>query len=89
MPWLGSHASARRGASRLSRGKKLVFIQTQEAGGESFREVFERYSMFFQFYGFSEIKLIWGHGIGQTSEMNQHTDILREAQAVAQDFCAA
>jgi multimeric flavodoxin WrbA len=76
-------------ASRLKKGKKLVFIQTQDAGQESFGDIFTRYSLFFQFYGFEECKFIQAGGVGQSSDMKDQQDIFEKATETAKLFCAA
>jgi multimeric flavodoxin WrbA len=76
-------------ASRLNRGKKLVFIQTQEAGEEIFCEIFSKYSLFFQFYGFEECKFIQACGIGQSGNIKEHQNVFEKAEKTAKLFCGA
>jgi len=76
-------------ASRLEKGKKLVFIQTQEAGPESFKDIFARYSLFFQFYGFAECKLILAGNVGQNSDIKEQQGVFKEAEETVKLFCTA
>lgn len=76
-------------ASRLDKGKKLVFIQTQEAGNESFGEIFSKYSLAFQLYGFEECKLIQAGGLGQSNDMAGQEEVFKEAEETAKLLCAA
>ena len=76
-------------ASRLEKGKKLVFIQTQEADPEAFKDIFARYSLYFQFYGFEECKLILAGGVGQKSDSTEQKEAFKEAEETARLLCAA
>lgn len=76
-------------ASRLKKGKKLVFIQTQEAGEESYGEIFSKYSLFFQFYGFEECKFIQASSVGQSSNITERQEIFEKAEEIAKLLCAA
>lgn len=75
-------------ASRLEKSKKLVFIQTQEAAEGSFKEIFEKYNLYFQFYGFTESRYIQACGVGQTGGIEERGDIFEQAQKAATDFCS-
>ena len=75
-------------ASRLERGKKLVFIQTQEGGKGSFEDIFARYSLFFQFYGFDECVFIQACGIGQSGDMTEQTEVFQKVEETAKRLCA-
>lgn len=76
-------------ASRIEKGKKLVFIQTQEAGKESYKDIFKKYSLYFQFYGFEECKLIQACALGLSAEFNGQEDVFKEVEETAKIFCAA
>jgi multimeric flavodoxin WrbA len=76
-------------ASRLKKGSKMVFIQTQEAGKESYDDIFSKYSLFFQFYGFEECKYIRACGIGQTGNIKERKEVFEETEETAKLLCAA
>jgi multimeric flavodoxin WrbA len=76
-------------ASRLDKGKKLVFIQTQEAGKESFGDIFTKYSLYFQFYGFEECKFIQVGSVGQLTDMTGQKEVFKEVEETAKLLCAA
>lgn len=70
--------------SRLSPGKKLVFIQTQGYPDETFyADLFPRYVTFFKRYGFTEAHLIRGIGVSEPNDALQHEDVVRQIGRVA------
>ncbi len=70
--------------SRLSPGKKLVFIQTQGDPDENnFSDVFPRYEAFFKWYGFGETCLIRACGLNDPEEVESHEDVLKTAEETA------
>jgi multimeric flavodoxin WrbA len=75
-------------ASRLKKGKKLVFIQTQEAGEGSFSDVFKKYNLFFKFYGFEDSRFIHAYSIGQSGNMDERHEIFEQAVETAKHFCS-
>lgn len=75
-------------ASRLKKGKKLLFIQSQEAGEGMYTEVFARYSLAFQFYGF-ECTLIQACGVGQKGDIQALPAVFEEVDQAAHLICGA
>jgi multimeric flavodoxin WrbA len=73
--------------SRLAKGKKLVWIQTQEGGEGSYAEIFQRYDFFFKFYGFAESRFIHVCGVGQDGGLEKRPDVFRQAEAAAREMC--
>lgn len=70
--------------SRLSAGKKLVFIQTQGQPEESmYADVFPRYDFFFQWYGFKDNYVIRGCGLMNAGEAEAREDIMKAAEETA------
>ncbi len=70
--------------SRLSAGKKLVFIQTQGQPEESqYADVFPRYDFFFNWYGFKDNCLIRGCGLMNAGEAEAREDIMKLAEETA------
>ncbi len=74
-------------ASRLEKGKKLVFIQTQEAGSEAYTELFSKYSLFFNFYGFDQCEYIQACNVGQSGNIQEKTEVFKSAEKIAKSFC--
>lgn len=70
--------------SRLSSGKKLVFIQTQGQPEESmYADVFPRYDFFFKWYGFKDNYLIRGCGLMNAGEAEAREDVMKLAEETA------
>jgi multimeric flavodoxin WrbA len=70
--------------SRLSPGKKLVFIQTQAQPDESFyADVFPRYDSFLKWYGFDDNHLIRACGVGDAGEVSSREDVMKLAEETA------
>ncbi|SPD74573.1 NADPH-dependent FMN reductase [uncultured Desulfobacterium sp.] len=70
--------------SRLSPGKKLVFIQTQARPDQNaFSDVFPRYEGFFKWYGFDGAYLIRACGVVQAGEVETHKEVLSLAEETA------
>ncbi len=70
--------------SRLSPGKKLVFIQTQGQPEESmYADVFPRYDFFFKWYGFKDNYVIRGCGLMNTGEAEAREDVMKLAEETA------
>jgi multimeric flavodoxin WrbA len=71
--------------SRLTPGKKLVFIITYEnSDGKSYADVFPRYELFFKFFGFSETHLIKANNVGAIGDIDSRDDILKLAKETAE-----
>ena len=70
--------------SRLPPGKRMVFIQTQGQPDEKlFADVFQRYDLFFKWYGFSENYLIRGCGLREAGEVNRQIELLTESENIS------
>jgi len=70
--------------SRLTPGKKLVFIQTQGNPDETlFNDIFPRYERFFKRYGFEETHLIRACGVRAPGEVEGRADLMRCAEETA------
>jgi multimeric flavodoxin WrbA len=71
--------------SRLSPGKKLVFIQTQGQPDENmFTDIFQRYEGIFKWYGFGDTYLIRACGIGQFDDPSSQKKAMRLAEETAE-----
>jgi multimeric flavodoxin WrbA len=76
------HTSPRR--SRLSPGKRLVFIQTQGQAEESmFADIFPRHRMVMEFIGMEETHLLRACGLSQRDDVLGRQDVLKQAQDLA------
>ncbi len=74
--------------SRLSEGKKLVFISTQgNPDQERFAGIFERYDYFFKWYGFTESRLIRACGVREAGEVAAREDVMNLAETTAENMC--
>jgi FMN-dependent NADH-azoreductase len=70
--------------SRLSPGKKVVFIQTQGLGDDAvFADVFPRYRGVMQFIGINEAHLIRACGVAKRDDIYKHEDVLKQAEELA------
>jgi multimeric flavodoxin WrbA len=74
-------------ASRLDKGKKMVWIQTQEGPEGSYADIFQRYDFFFKFYGFEESRFIQVCGVGQAGGLENRPEIFEKAENVAREIC--
>ncbi|RLC07708.1 MAG: flavodoxin family protein [Deltaproteobacteria bacterium] len=76
-------------SSRLSPGKKLVFIQTQaEADQSKFADIFPRYESAFKWYGFAETYLVRACGVYDKGEAEAREDLMRLAEETAEKVMA-
>lgn len=75
-------------ASRLEKGKKLLYIQSQEAGEDAYEDLFSKYQIFFQFYGFEEYRVIKAFGLGQSSSSEEREKYLDQAAEMARIMCS-
>jgi len=76
------------GPSRLSPGKKLVFILTQgNPDQERFADIFERYDYFFKWYGFAESHLIRACGVREAGAVEAREDVMKLAETTAEKLC--
>ncbi len=70
--------------SRLSPGKKLVFIQTQaDPDQNAFADVFPRYESFFKWYGFDGTHLIRACGVVEAGEVENQEKVMKLAGEIA------
>lgn len=70
--------------SRLSPGKKLVFIQTQGQPNEKlFTDIFPRNEVFLKWHGFKESYLIRGCGVRNPEDILAKEEVLKQAEEVA------
>jgi len=70
--------------SRLTPGKKLVFIQTQGQPGENmFADLFSRIEPIFKRYGFADNQLIRGLGARKLGEVGTREDLMKAVDEVA------
>ena len=75
--------------SRLPPGKKLVMILAQgDPGEELYADVFPRYESFFKWYGFNDNHLIRACGVLGPGEVEEHQDVLSQAEALARKITA-
>jgi multimeric flavodoxin WrbA len=71
--------------SRLSPGKKLVFILTQgQPDDQQFDDVFPRYDSFFKWYGFEESYLIRACGVMDIGDVEAHREAMLSAAETAE-----
>jgi multimeric flavodoxin WrbA len=69
--------------SRLSPGKTLVFIQTQDYGKEEHVDLYERFTALFRKLGFDEVFVIHADNIDKPSDLRGREDILGLADEIA------
>jgi multimeric flavodoxin WrbA len=70
--------------SRLSPGKKLVFIQTQGQPNEKlFADIFPRNEAFLKWYGFKDTYLIRACGVRNPEDILAKNEVLKQAEEVA------
>ncbi len=71
-------------ASRLSKGKKLVFVMAQgHPDPEQFKDIYPRYEFFLKWYGFDDRHLLRAVGVGNKGDVKSHS-IMSEAKELAQ-----
>ncbi|MGO9021052.1 MAG: flavodoxin family protein [Syntrophobacteraceae bacterium] len=86
--YLGSDYLTNPKASRLSGGKKLVFILTQgNPDQERFADIFGRYDYFFKWYGFTESHLIRACGVREAGAVEAHDNVMKLAETMAEKIC--
>ena len=74
--------------SRLSPGKKLIFILAQGNPDDNrFDDVFPRYNSFFRLYGFSESHLIRVCGVRDAGEAKLKLKAMKRAEDLAEKMC--
>ena len=70
--------------SRLSAGKKAVFITTQGAPEDAFEEIHESYRDYFKRYGFAESYHIRGCGVREIGDVEVRKDLMELADSTAE-----
>jgi multimeric flavodoxin WrbA len=74
--------------SRLSAGKKVVFILTQgNPDQERFADIFGRYDYFFKWYGFVESHLIRACGLREEGIVAENQDVMKLTETTAEKIC--
>jgi multimeric flavodoxin WrbA len=76
--------------SRLSPGKKLVFILAQANADEGrFADVFPGYEYFFNWYfGFEDNRVIRACGVRDPGDVDAHTEVMKQAEEAAEKIVA-
>ena len=70
--------------SRLSPGKKLVFIQAQTQPDEKlYADVYARYEPVFKRFGFDDTYLILAAGVRQPGDVETRDDVMKQAEEIA------
>lgn len=70
--------------SRLSSGKKMVFIMTQGEPDETmYKDIYPKYDFFFQVLGFKNTELIRACGVDELKDIQQREEILTLAEQTA------
>jgi len=76
--------------SRLTPGKKLVFIQVQARPDETkFADIFPRYEEFFAWYGFKERYHIRCCGVREAEDVEKRSEVFKRADRVVNQIMAA
>ena len=76
--------------SRLSPGKKLMMILTQNNPDEkSFTNIFPKFDYFFRAYGFNETLLIRACGVNAPGEVATREDVMMFAETAAEKLCGS
>lgn len=70
--------------SRLSAGKKAVFITTQGAPEDAFGEIHESYRDYFKRYGFAESYHIRGCSVREIGDAEAREDLMESADSTAE-----
>jgi multimeric flavodoxin WrbA len=74
--------------SRLTPGKKLVMILTQNNPDEgNFTNIFPKFDYFFRAYGFSETHLIRACGVNAPGDVASREDVLMPTEKLAEEMC--
>jgi multimeric flavodoxin WrbA len=74
--------------SRLSPGKKLVFILAQNnPDRNSFPDIFRKIDYFFKAYEFSDSHLIRSFGVNEPEEVSTDEEAMKLAEATAEKIC--
>jgi multimeric flavodoxin WrbA len=72
--------------SRLTPGKRLIFIQTQAQPEENmFNDIYPKYEFFFQVLGFKNNRLIRASGVNGSDDATKREDIMGLAKKIARE----
>lgn len=80
--FFNSHEKGSWPTSKLSKGKKALFVQTQGADEEVFNEIHEKYQQYFNMLGLSETHTIKAAGFADPAQ-GVSPDTLNEAEKLA------
>lgn len=73
--------------SRLPKGKKLVFIQTQGAGDEMHDDIYQKYDAIFKiFSGFKDTYLIKGSEISGVNNTKIRPELMEKAESLVNEM---
>jgi len=72
--------------SRLSPGKKALFILSQGQGEEAYKHVVEQHEYFLSGYGFDERRYIRGVALSSASDDEDRRAYVEEAETLAQQW---
>ncbi len=82
--FLGPDFHTNPNSSRLSPGKKLVFILAQQQPDEkTFSDIYPKYESFFKWYNYTDNHLIRACGVAGPGEAEKKTDIMQLAEETA------
>jgi multimeric flavodoxin WrbA len=74
--------------SRLPKGKKLVFILTQGASEEAFKEIPEKYSQITSYFGYEEFHTIRGCNLMESGEVKNRPELIAKTEELADKLLA-
>ncbi len=72
-------------ASRLGKGKKLIFVMAQGAPKENFGDIFPRYEVFFK-WQFDEVKLLRGCDLVEKNSAKNSKKIMQSAEEMVRNI---
>jgi len=70
--------------SRLSPGKRLVFIQTQAQSEKMYADIYPKYELFFLFHAFKDNILIRACNVRELGDIHSRDDVFKLAEAAAE-----
>lgn len=74
--------------SRLTPGKKLVFILAQNNPDKnSFSNIFEKFDLFFRWFGFTDTRQIRAFGTGAPGAVQSDPEVMELAARTAEELC--
>ena len=87
--WLVPNYVGNHQPSRLTPGKKLVFVMSQGNPDEQlFADIFPRYANFFKWLGFTESRLVRACGVGPATVDAAPEAVLKKAEETAREIMA-